>query len=245
MAMPPTAPGPVGRVAAALRPALSCLLALLLSWALAGLSDGDRAVELGDYRGAVEAYRRVLSGDPDHVGALTSMARALSLLASTLEPEASERSYAEAEMHAAAAIAIDPAAPEAHFERARAIGQLAQLRGGLGALDLAAEVRAELERTLELDPEYHHAMHALAMWHLRVPWILGGRRDRVLPLFERATALAPEVIAHRVGFGEALLAMDMPERARGELELALRLLPVTAVDRDDQARAQALLDQYF
>jgi tetratricopeptide (TPR) repeat protein len=224
---------------------LSVLLSALSAWALADREAGDRAVVRGDYREAVAAYGAALDAAPEDVRILTLLARAQSLLAATLEDPEAERTFAEAERSARTALALDPEEAEAHFELARALGELARRRGVLASLDLAGEIRAAFERSLELDPDHHDAMHALAMWHLQVPWILGGRRALVLPLFERAIELAPETVAHRVGFGEALLALGLSERAREQLELARTLPVVSAVDRADRARAEALLAEAF
>lgn len=231
-----------------LRPLRTTLMLALLVAVGAALADpevADAALARGEYREAVAAYRVAVEAAPDDAGALASLAKALSLLALELDGAEAERTFVEAERSARAAIALDPDAAEAHFELGRALGELARRRGVFASLDLADDVRAAFERTVALDPDHHDALHALAMWHLQVPWLLGGRRERALLLLERAVALAPDSVAHRVGHGEALLALGMPERARAEWERALQLPAPTAVDRADRARAEALLAEHF
>ena len=213
--------------------------------AVAGLGAGDSAVVRGEYRLAIDEYQETLDANPDHVRALYSIARAETLLAETLSGNEAEMYFANAAAHARQAIAGDDSDPEGYFELARVLGRLAQLRGVFQALNLAGEMRAALETAVALDPGHADAIHALARWHLEVPGLLGGRKGRVRPLFDRVIELEPDVIVHRVGHAEVLLALGEHEAARAELELALAFEAVTAVDHDDQERARQLLEEHF
>ena len=70
-------------------------------------------------------------------------------------------------------------------------GRLAQYRGVLESLNLATLMKGELDYILERDPEHDGALHALALWHLNVPWVFGGRTDKVRGLFEQADSGSP------------------------------------------------------
>jgi hypothetical protein len=113
---------------------------------------------------------------------------------------------------AARATDLAPEEPDAHFEVARALGRLAQYRGVLQSLNLAARVERALERTLELDPEHAGAWHARGLFHHDVPWIAGGRR----------------------GSGGTLLRAG--DRARTRRDHAPPRLRSVLVERDDEAR---------
>ena len=220
---------------------LTLLCFVLLSYACATVADGDRALEQGDYQTAIDEYQAAFELRDTNLSALTKLAQAKTYLAETLEGGEAEQLYQEAAEHARAAVAADPELAQAHFELARALGRLAQFRGVLQSISLAGEVQDELERVLELEPENASALHALALWHLNVPWAVGGRSGEIRPLFERAIELEPEAIVHRVDFAEALLELDDAAAAREQLEVALNLSVETYQDEQNLAKAQALL----
>lgn len=214
--------------------------------AVASEIDGDRALEQGRFAAAVEAYGAALERSSTSASLLIKYARATTYQADhTDDPDEAERLFALAAERARTAIERRPEVSDTHLELARALGRLAQYRGVLQSLGLADEVRGALRTALELDPENADAMHALALWHLEVPWILGGRSGEVVPLFERVLELDPRAITHRVAFAEALLRFDDRERARAQLEAALELRVRTFLEREDRARAEELLASEF
>ena len=156
--------------------------------------------------------------------------------------------FTKAEQAAKQAIETDPNYPEGYFELARAQGRLAQFRGILASLNLASSVRDNLNKTLELDPNHDAAMVALAIWNLElaqkgVGWMYGASIKRVEPLFQKAIALNPTSIAHRLEYGQALIRLKKPDAARKQLKKALELPAKTWVDRADQEKARKLLSE--
>jgi tetratricopeptide (TPR) repeat protein len=229
------------------RPVLLFLLSLLTSgYATIGYAttaDGDRALDTGNYQEAISQYQAAVDLRADNVEALYKLAKAKVYLAETLEGAEAEQLYSEAAEHARAAIAIAPDDPNTHMELARALGRLAQFKGVLQSLNLAAEVKSELEKALELDPTFAPALHALALWHLNVPWIAGGRTAQVRPLFDQSIAAEPEAIVHYADYGEALIQLGDNEAAKAQLEKALSLTAVTDQDMKNQEKARTLLGQ--
>ena len=217
------------------------LIVSLMTLAFASVPEGDAAVDTGDYVTAISAYEAAYAADANDVEALYKLARAKVYQAGTLEGDEAEALYEEAVNLAREAVTLAPDDAETHFEVARAVGRLAQFRGVLDAINLAAEVKDALERTIELNPEHGGAYHALALWNLEVPWIAGGRTGEVKPLFDQALAVEPDVITHYVDYGEALIRLDEPEAARGMLEQALTLTPSTVREEADFAKGQELL----
>jgi tetratricopeptide (TPR) repeat protein len=218
------------------------MLFCLLTFVYASTADGDRALDAGDYQEAIVQYQAAVELRADNVQALYKLAKAKVYLAETLTGGEAEQLYAEAAEHARAAIALAPDDPNTHMELARALGRLAQFKGVLQSLNLAGEVKSELEKALELDPNFAPALHALALWHLNVPWIAGGRSAQVRPLFEQSIAVEPEEIVHYSDYGEALIQLGDREAAKVQLEKALSLTAVTDQDMKNQAKAQQLLD---
>lgn len=228
--------------------AIALFAAVLLAASAAAFASeraGDRATERGEYRIAIREYEEALERDPDDVDVLTSLARVKTHLAGEVGGSEAAELYQESAEHARRATELAPENPETHFERARALGRLAEFRGIFETLDIAATVREELERTLELDPDHAGALHALALWHHHVPWIAGGRTGEIRPLFERAIEIEPENISHRRAFGEVLIEIGELEAGREQLEAALEIEAETFVGQREQERARELLEEHF
>ncbi len=177
-------------------------------------------------------------------------AKAASYQAGYVATSANEKEawFSKAEAAAKKAIAADAGYPEGYFELARAQGRLSQFRGILASLNLASSVRDNLKKALELDPEHDGALVALALWNLElaqkgVGWMYGASIKRVEPLFQKAIALNPTAIAHRLEYGGALIRLKKPEAARAQLQKALELPARTWVDRADQEKARTLLEE--
>jgi tetratricopeptide (TPR) repeat protein len=215
----------------------------LFSLVYATTADGDRALEAGDYQEAINQYQAAVDLRADNVEALYKLAKAKVYLAETVTGAEAEALYSQAADHARAAIALAPDDPNTHMELARALGRLAQFKGILQSLNLAAEVKSELEKALELDPNFAPALHALALWNLNVPWIAGGRTAQVRPLFDQSIAAEPEEIVHYTDYGEALIQLGDNEAARVQLEKALTLPVVSDQDMKNQEKAKMLLAQ--
>ena len=224
---------------------VALLLALggALAWAQEELGF---LVDQGRYLEAYELAQRL--GGPE---ALVLGAKAASLYALYQAKDPEKRAwYERAERLASQAIAKDPNNPEAYFERARALGRLAQYMGILEALaqGMAPRIKGDLEKALKLKPDHAGAMVALALWHFElvqkgflVAATQGADRNQVEPLMKRAIQLEPEGIIHRVEYARVLAAWGRKEEARKQLEVALSLRPQTAADRYDQERARKAL----
>ncbi len=226
--------------------AASLLVALVgaSSVAFADVGTGLRAIDQGDFEGAIGAFEAAIAVDGDDARAHLLLARAAVYAAAELAEDADaerEALFARAADMAERAADLAPEDPDAHFEVARALGRLAQYRGVFQSLNLAAQVERALERTLELDPDHAAAWHARGLFHHDVPWIAGGRRGSVAPSFERAIAIEPDEITHRLAFAQVLVDRDDAAAAIVQLEVAVGLRAATYLDRQDFEAAQALL----
>ena len=223
---------------------LTCCLGLGVTLAQ-DLKTGDVLFNEGDYAGAAGVYQRVFDASGDQNGvALYKLANAKVYAAGQTEGDTAEALYAAAVTAAKEAVELVPDDLEAHMALVRAWGRLAQSRGVLESLNLATLMKQELDLILERDPEHDGALHALALWHLNVPWVFGGRTDKVRGLFDQAIAVHPTVL-HHLEYGKSLLSLGDPAAARAQLEAALAMPAQTAADRNEQARAQALLETSF
>ena len=216
-----------------------------LSLAFATVRDGERAMDRGDYQEAIKQFEAAIALRDTNVKAFYQLAHAKTLLAGSYgedKKKEAEKLYEEAAEAAKKAIALDDNEPEAHFELARALGRLAQFRGVLQSLGLAAEVKKELEQTLELNPKHGGAYHALALWHQEVPWIAGGRAGQTAGLFEKAIEYEPDSITHLADYAEILIKQGNIEKAKELLSIALSLDADTYARQQDKEFAQKLWD---
>jgi uncharacterized protein (TIGR02996 family) len=220
------------------------LLAGLLGAALANVDAGLRLIDQGDFQGAIRAFEDAVASDERDARAHLLLARAAVYAAGALpdgDDEAREALFQRAADAAQRATRLAPDDPAAHFEVARALGRLAQYRGVLQSLNLASRVSNELDRTLELDPEHAGAWHARGLFHHDVPWIAGGRGGLVVPSFERAIAIEPDEITHRLAFARVLMDRGDEARALEHLRVAVTLRVSTYLDRQDLQAARELL----
>lgn len=207
------------------------------------LAAGDQLFDEGDYAAAAAAYQQAFGADGEGV-ALYKVADAKTYLAGQTEGDAAAALYDEAVAAAKEAVELVPDDMNAHMALVRAWGRLAQYRGVLESLNLATLMKQELDLILEREPDNDGALHALALWHLNVPWIFGGRPEQTRGLFDQALAVQPTVL-HHLEYGESLITLGDPEAAKTQLEAALALPAPTAAERDEQTKAQALLDSTF
>jgi tetratricopeptide (TPR) repeat protein len=225
--------------------ALTVLLAVAptLAWAQSG---GDTLVDEGRFADAVAAYQRVIDANPNDARAHHRLARAAVYQADRLpsdQKEAKEALFDRAAKAAQRAVELAPSNPDAHFEVARALGRLAQFRGVLQSLGLAGQVRAALDKAIELNPNHGASWHALALFHRDVPFLAGGRSNQVVPSFERAIAAEPNVISHRVELARVLANTGKVEEARAQLQVAVGLPANTYLEREDLAAARTLANE--
>lgn len=220
------------------------MMVLVIGVVFADIPAGDAAMVAGDYEAATDIFYEAYDESGDFE-ALYRLAEAMTASAEQSSGDIALRRYEQAESYAREAIALEPDRSEGYMELARALGRLAQFKGIFESLGLAGEIRESLDKALELDPQNTGAMHALAVWHLEVPWIAGGRVDNTIPLFEQAISIKPSSVQHHVAFAEALLRLKKNERAQEMLEAALALEASDFAEREAQEEAQALLEANF
>ena len=132
------------------------------------------------------------------------------------------------------AIAADGADAKAHFAAFCALGHRMELDGaGVRSLLALRRLRQEIDRTLELAPDYSDAMVGKASLLLDAPRLLGGDAAEAERLLRRALALDPEYGSARLRLASALADRGAREEARTEARRAL----ATAERKHDDAQA--------
>jgi uncharacterized protein (TIRG00374 family) len=149
---------------------------------------------------------------------------------------------------------------DAHFLLAVALGYHLEHQGLRKKFALGAEVRAEAERALELDPCHPGAHHVLGRLHAGAMRLNGVARlvlRKVLGAsvlegasweeaeyhFREARRLEPASPRHAMELGALYISTGRPELARPVLDEAIRMVPHGAPDSLATARARVLLGQ--
>ncbi|NQU10999.1 hypothetical protein HQ590_09430 [bacterium] len=200
---------------------------------------GDAALQRFDLDAARAAYRAAHQADPAHYEATWKLARALVDGATLTTDRATTRQLVlEAEQLTRRAVHLQPQGAKGHAYLAIAVGQRALFEGGRQKVDLSREVKREAEAALALNEREDLACHTLAIWHREMAQLnfvlrkfaefLYGRfppasLDEAVGYLQRARAIAPGVVAHRVELGITLADRRQWAAAREELEQALAM----------------------
>lgn len=149
-----------------------------------------------------------------------------------------EAAFAELAERAGKAVAAEPDAAELHIWHGIILSTWAGAKGGLGALDLVKQAKAELETALKLDARAldGSAYTSLGSLYYQVPgWPLGfGDDARAEALLTQALAVNPAGIDPNYFHGDFLWRQKRYGEARIALEKAL-----AAADRPGRAAADA------
>lgn len=167
----------------------------------------------------------------------------------SVSPDAQKKAlFEKAQSYARQAIAKDANNANAYFELARAQGRLAQYSGILNSLNLAGDMRKNLEQALKLNPNMASAYVALGLWHANLvskggaaTLLTGARKNQVVPNFEKAIALEPNVAIHRIEYANALLLQGNKAGAVAQLQKAVGLPANTYWEKRDLEAAKAKL----
>jgi hypothetical protein len=208
----------------------------------AGLQDAQGLYAKGDFQKASETA--VTAGGAD---GFAFAAKANSIYASTRPAGEQEGLYIKSEGYANQAIKLDAKNDDGYFELARAIGRLSQLRGVLAALTqgLGTKVKENLDKALSLNPKNASAWVALGLWNAEivakgVGFLYGADAAKVAPAIEKAIALEPDAIIHRVEYARALMLLDPKNKPKAIelLEKAVTLKVNDVAEEMDLARAK-------
>ena len=122
-------------------------------------------------------------------------------------------------------MASEPQAAELRIWHGIVLSTWAGAKGGLGALGLVKQAKAELEKAIELNPQAldGSAYTSLATLYYQVPgWPIGfGDDDKAQALFQQALHLNPNGIDPNYFHGDFLLRQKRYNEARAALKKAL------------------------
>jgi regulator of microtubule dynamics protein 3 len=240
--------------------AIAALLAgpALAQTAAGHIAEGDAAYAKFDDAMALEHYQAALKLEPANYEALYKASRAMVDIADVIPAtdkdvkERQQKLYTDATALARQAVAANPNDTWGHFQLAASNGKRLLMLGKKEQINASKEVRAEIDKALELDPANHLAWHALGRWHRRMDEIGGAKRffgsiiygsipkgsfaesEKAL---RKAIELHPEYVNHYLELGRTLLALDKDDEAAQAFQKAIDLPKTTS--KDDVLKAEA------
>jgi|GEM_PF-2238100 hypothetical protein len=168
-----------------------CLsVALLLALAVSApaqtavelIKAGDDARDQRDDAKALESYLAALELEPENYEALWKASGSMVDVADLVNVRAKgglekqKKYYQDAAEYARKAIAVNPNDTNGHFQLSAALGMYALGLGNKEKIAMSREIKAEIEKSIELDPNNDGAYHALGRWHRTIAEIGGAKR---------------------------------------------------------------------
>lgn len=234
------------------------------------LARGDSAYDAFDAAGAVSAFEAVLVLDSSHYEANWKAARSLVDVAKQITgrddslKRRRDSLYTIARGYAERAVRADSTRADGHFALALAVGQLSRTRGGKERVRFARLIYDEASRAVAIDSTHDGAHHILGAWHAEVKRLSGiqkffaktlfgggfldrGNWEAAIAHLERAVALRPDYVFHRLELAEVLADRKRYSEAR-ELLASIPPLPQSDVmdaqyQRDAAALAERIRDK--
>jgi len=203
---------------------------------------GDREYTARDLVSALQHYEAAVALDSALTDALWKASNAAIDLGEFNDAERATY-YAKGEQLARLAVKADPNSSQAHFALAKALGRVALSKGKREKVTYAREVHDEVGAALRLDQTNAGALHVLGMWNAEIMrlnrverWaaknLLGGgvlgeaSWDSAQQYLERAVAIEPNRITHRLDLAAVYADRGATDKAREQYEMIARL-PIT------------------
>src|SRR5947208_4010563 len=167
--------------------------------------------------------------------------------------------YMEARAFGEAAVRRNPGGADGHFLIGQALGRLSRTKGGKERVHFARIIYDEGMKAIELDSTHDGAYHLVGAWHAEVKRLSGFQKFFAKALFgggfldrgnwgdaqtylEKAVALKPQNIFHRLDLAEVYVDLGRYSKAREQLTTIASLPIADVLDHDYQKEAAQLLD---
>ena len=171
----------------------------------------------GRYEEAIQLYEEALALRPEDYTLLWKLSDMYENYGEMLDDDQKERKIAYWEKGAEygrRAVESNPEGKEGHFFYMANMGASARIRGAWTSFWRFRKIKKEMDRTLELDPDYPPALVARAQYLTEMPAIFGGDEKEAVRLYERALELDP-------GFIVALYYLASLDARHGRYQEAL------------------------
>jgi tetratricopeptide (TPR) repeat protein len=218
------------------------------------IAKGDSAYKNFNNDSALKYYSEAQAADSTNYEAAWKLSRAYVDVGEDLKGKEQRNEYFQnGEKYARKAISIDSLGSKGHLYLSIALGRVALDAGKKEQVRLSKEVKVEVDKALELDPNDDVAWHVLGRWNRKMAtlgWIqrkfadifLGGvpkdaSLENSVKDFKRAIELNPGHINHHLELGITYKKMGDKEEAKKQFEEVLSL-PKASAD-DDRYKEEA------
>ncbi|HYU08332.1 MAG TPA: tetratricopeptide repeat protein [Gemmatimonadales bacterium] len=239
--------------------------------ALSALAQGPvNHIALGDSAGlmhpdvALRHYQAALAADSLSYEANWKAARAIADVAKQIQGKADslknrrDSLYSVGRSYAERAIRADSTRADGHYALSMVLGRLSRTKGSKERVRYAKIIFDEATKAVAIDPNYDNAHHVLGAWHAEVKRLSAIQRFFAKALFgggfmsvanwddavrhlERAVAIAPTHIYHRLELAEVYTDLGRYSKAREQLQVIPTLPNVDVLDAQYKDDAAALL----
>lgn len=228
------------------------------------VATGDSLFDALQPADALRHFQAALAQEATSYDANWKAARAIADVAKQIggdaKPDEQRRDslYSLGRGYAEAAVQANPQGADGHYVLAMVLGRLSRTKGSKERVRFAKLIYDEATKALELAPDHDAAHHVLGAWHAEVRRLSGVQRffakalfgggfmsvatwDKAVEHLERAVAISPTHVYHRLELAEVYVDLDRYTKAR-ELLASIAPLPVADVlDPQYKQEAAALL----
>ncbi|HET8713677.1 MAG TPA: tetratricopeptide repeat protein [Gemmatimonadales bacterium] len=214
---------------------------------------------------ALRHYQAALAADSLSYEANWKAARAIADVAKQIQGNADslknrrDSLYSVGRTYAERAIRADSTKADGHYVLSMVLGRLSRTKGSKERVRYAKVIFDEATRAVEINPDHDNAHHVLGAWHAEVKRLSGIQRFFAKTLFgggfmsranwddavrhlERAVAIYPAHIYHRLELAEVYVDLGRYSKAREQLQVIPTLPNYDVLDAEYKREAAALLD---
>jgi tetratricopeptide (TPR) repeat protein len=214
---------------------------------------------------ALRHYQAVLADDSMSYQANWKAARAIADVAKQIQGNADslkhrrDSLYSVGRTYAERAIRADSTKADGHYVLAMVLGRLSRTKGSKERVRYAKVIYDEADKAVQINPEHDNAHHVLGAWNAEVKRLSGIQRFFAKTLFgggfmskanwpdavshlERAVAINPQHIYHRLELAEVFVDLGQYSKAREQLQVVATLPVYDVLDPQYKQDAAALLE---
>lgn len=227
---------------------LMVLLLVNITFAAGTIEDAQNLIDTKDIpniKEAIASLEQVIQTDPTNGAAYWVLSKGYLYLGDLVEKDQKLTTFEAGKAYAEEAVVLLPDSADAHYWLSALIGRIGQTRGVLQSLFMVNPMKAELDRVLELDPEYPSAYFVLSLLYTEAPgWPLSiGNKEKALENASRAVELDPDNIEFKVNLAKVLINNKKTADAVKVLNDVLAM-PHIDTEPDFKNEAEALLEKH-